>query len=133
MVKADITAVSADDFLSSLGVNTHVDQGDSGISCVEPLRYLGVRNIRDGGRNASQILLIHRQTGIRLNLGGAMDNRTLVALGKTMAAAGALLSFEGPNEPNNFPITCKGQIGGGTKSWAPVVQYQQALYQAIKS
>ena len=120
---AEITAVSAEDFLSSLEVNTHVDQGFSGFSCVEPLRYLGVRNIRDGSRNASQILLIHRQTGIHINLGGAVEIRTLVAVGKTIAAAGALLSFEGPNEPNNFAITYEGQIGGSTKSWAPVAQY----------
>ena len=65
---AGIAAVNTDDFLSSLGVNTHVDQGVAGASCVEPLRYLGVRNIRDGGRNASQIILMHRQTGVRLDL-----------------------------------------------------------------
>ena len=131
---ADIVSVSADTFLSSLGVTTHVDQGVSGASCVEPLRYLGVRNIRDGGRHASQTILMHRQTGVRLDLladGG--DPRTVFSIAKTMAAVGALLSIEGPNEPNNFPITYNGKTGGGFGSWAPVAQFQQALYQLVKS
>jgi hypothetical protein len=130
---AGVASVSADDFLSSLGVNTHVDQGVSGASCVQPLSYLGVRNIRDGRRNVAQTLLIHQQTGIRINLGGAGDPRAMVSVGKTMAAYDALLSFEGPNEPNNFPITYNGQTGGGTGSWAPVAEFQKALYHAIKS
>ena len=125
--------MSADDFLSSLGVTTHVDQGVSGASCVRLLNYLGVRNIRDGLRHVSQTLLIHRETGIRINLGGARDPRTMVSIGKTMADSGALLSFEGPNEPNNFPITYNGQTGGGTGSWAAVAQFQKELYHAIKS
>ena len=43
------------------------------------------------------------------------------------------MAFEGPNEPNNFPITYNGQSGGGTGSWAPVAQFQEALYRAVKS
>ena len=43
------------------------------------------------------------------------------------------MAFEGPNEPNNFPITYKGQPGGGGGSWAPVAQFQEALYRAVKS
>ena len=53
--------------------------------------------------------------------------------GKTLAASGALLAFEGPNEPNNFIITYNGQAGGGAQSWAPVAQFQEALYKAVKS
>jgi hypothetical protein len=57
-----------------------------------------------------------------------------VSIGKALAASGALMAFEGPNEPNNFPITYNGQPGGGIKgSWAPVAQYQKALYGAVKS
>ena len=68
-----VASVSADTFLSSLGVNTHVDQGVSGGSYIVPLRYLGVRNIRDGGRHSAQIQLINRQTGVRLDLVGEGD------------------------------------------------------------
>ena len=128
-----VASVSADEFLSSLGVNTHVDQGVSGGSYIAPLRYLGVRNIRDGGRNSSQIQLINRQTGVRLDLVGEGDLEGTISTGKALAASGALMAFEGPNEPNNFPITYNGQSGGGAGSWAPVAQFQEALYRAVKS
>jgi hypothetical protein len=94
---------------------------------------LGVRNIRDGGRNSSQILLINRQTGVRLDLVGEGDLEATIKTGKALAASGALMAFEGPNEPNNFPITYNGQSGGGAGSWAPVAQFQEALYRTVKS
>jgi hypothetical protein len=130
---ADVGAVAADDFLSSLSINTHIDQGITGASYIEPLRYLGIRNIRDGARNLGQTLLLHRQTGVRFDLIGGGDLHAVILAGKILANAGALLSFEGPNEPNNFPITYNGRMGGGTGSWTPVAQFQQALYQAVKS
>ena len=128
-----VPSVSADAFLSSLGVNIHVDQGVAGESYIAPLRYLGVRNIRDGGRNWSQFLIIHQQTGIRLDLVGEGDLVATISTGHALAASGALMSFEGPNEPNNFPITYKGEVGGGIGSWAPVAKFQQALYRAVKA
>ena len=128
-----VVAVSADTFLSSLGVNTHVDQGVSGGTYLAPLRYLGVRNIRDSGRHYPQVELIHRETGIRLDLicGGYLEGA--ISTGKALAASGALLAFEGPNEPNNFPISYKGKVGGGRGSWVPVAQFQEDLYRAVKS
>ena len=124
---------SADEFLSSLGINTHVDQGVSGASYIAPLRFLGVRGIRDGGRNSSQILLINRETGVRLDLLSGGDLEATISTGKALAAHGALMAFEGPNEPNNFPITYNGRSGGGTGSWGPVAEFQAALYRAVKS
>ena len=128
-----VASVSADDFLSSLGVDIHVDQGVSGASYVAPLRYLGVRNVRDEGRHSSQIQLIHRQTGIRLDLVGEGDLEHTISTGKALAASDALMAFEGPNEPNNFPISYRGNLGGGMGSWAPVAQFQEDLYQAVKT
>jgi hypothetical protein len=128
------TSVSADSFLSSLGVNTHIDQGVPGGSYIAPLRYLGIRNIRDGGRNSLQTRLVARETGVRLDLltgGGNVDD--VITLGKAFATSNSLMAFEGPNEPNNFPITYKGKTGGGSGSWIPVAQFQQALYAAVKS
>jgi hypothetical protein len=130
---AGIPAVSADVFLSSLGVNTHVDQGVSGSSYIAPLRYLGVRNIRDLARHWQQFQLINRLTGVRLALVGEGDLDGTISVGKALAASGALMAFEGPNEPNNFPITYNGQFGGGMGSWVPVARFQEALYQVIKS
>ena len=128
-----VPSVSADTFLSSLGVNTHVDQGVPGRTYIEPLRYLGVRNIRDSGRNSSQVLMLNKQTGIRLDLISGGDLDFTIAIGKALAAAGALMAFEGPNEPNNWPITYNGQQGGGMGSWAAVAQLQEALYRRVKS
>jgi hypothetical protein len=143
-----VVAASCDAFLSSLGVNTHVDQGYDPKSYVEPLRYLGVRNIRDGAPKLSGLLTLHAQTGVLVDLGGA-DLSGLIAVANILARAGALLSIEGPNEPNNFPITYGGQQGGGMTvnwlpgwlpgwlpnwaSWVPVAQLQRNLYSAVKS
>ena len=129
---ADSGAVSAYTFLGSLGIITHVDQGVSGGSYVLPLRYLGVRNIRDGQRNLSQMLLINRLTGARFDLFIEGDLDAAIPTAKTLAASGALMAVEGPNEPNNFPINYKAKSGGGMGTWAPVAQMQQAIYRAIK-
>jgi hypothetical protein len=130
---SSVGAVSANAFLDSLGVNTHVDQGVSGVSYVAPLRYLGVRNIRDGGRNSTQIKLIYRETGARLDLITQWDLKNTIAIGEALAASGALMAFEGANEPNNFPIVYNGQTGGGQGSWASVAQLQADLYRTVKS
>jgi hypothetical protein len=130
---SSVAAVSADAFLDSLGVNTHVDQGVSGASYVAPLRYLGVRNIRDGGRNSAQVQLLRRETGVRLDFITQWDLNSTIAIGKTLAASEALMAFEGANEPNNFPIKYNGQTGGGQGSWAPVAKLQEDLYRAVKS
>jgi hypothetical protein len=128
-----VTAASSETFLSSLGINTHASQGYAPGSYVLPLRYLGVRNIRDSGRNVPGLLLLHQQAGVRVDL-LADDVDGLVVAARTLARAGALLSVEGPNEPNNFTITYKGQPGGGkTGNWAPVAELQKDLYSAVKS
>jgi hypothetical protein len=130
---AGILAASSDTFLSSLGVNTHVDQGYNAGSYVLPLRYLGVRNIRDSQRNLSSTIMLHEQTGIRVGLLG-VDVSSLLVAARTLAKADALLAVEGPNEPNNFPITYNGEQGGGRyKSWVPIAQLQKDLYSAVKS
>jgi hypothetical protein len=130
---AGAVAVSADSFLNSLGVIPHIDQGVSGASYIAPLRYLGVRNIRDGVRNSSQVELIQRETGVRLDLfcQGGLD--VCLATARKLAKSGALMAIEGPNEPNNFPIVYDGQTGGGMGSWVPVARFQEALYEAVKS
>jgi hypothetical protein len=127
-----VAAISSEAFLSSLGVNTHIDQGYSADSYVAPLRYLGIRNIRDGERNISRSIMLHRQAGILVDLVGG-DVRGLISTARILAEAGALLSVEGPNEPNNFPITYNGRQGGGTSSsWSPVAELQRDLYSAVK-
>jgi hypothetical protein len=130
--RTGVTAVSNDTFLSSLGVNTHVSQGNNPGSYVLPLRYLGVRNIRDSERNLPGLILLREQSGIRVDLQGE-DVSGLIVAAKTLAQAGALLAIEGPNEPNNFLITYNGQPGGGKNSWVPVAELQKDLYSAVKN
>lgn len=131
--QAGTTATGANRFLSSLGVNTHVDQGYNPDSYVIPLRFLGVRNIRDGERHLAGDIMLHRTTGVRVDLLGA-DVNSLIKAAKILAGACALLAIEGPNEPNNFPITYEGRTGGGTTgSWRVVAELQRDLYRAVKS
>jgi hypothetical protein len=128
-----VVAVSSDTFLSSLGINTHVSQGYNPGSYVLPLRYLGVRNVRDSERNVPGLILLHQQAGILVDLLGD-DVIGLTTAARALAKARALLSIEGPNEPNNFLITYNGQQGGGTAgSWVPVAQLQRDLYSAVKN
>ena len=130
--KAEIVAISCDTFLSSLGVNTHVDQGYNPDSYVQPLRYLGVRDIRDSPRNLAGLIMLHAQAGVRVDLLGS-DVARLTVAASTLAEAGALLSIEGPNEPNNFPVTYKGREGGRSQGWDAVAELQMDLYSAVKS
>lgn len=127
-----VVAVSANVFLGSLGVNTHIDQGFDAAKYVQPLQYLGVRNIRDGERNLATTIMVHQQTGVLVNVGAGGDVTGLLAAARQLATAGALLSVEGPNEPNNFPITYNGQMGGGSGTWVPVAQAQRDIYAGVK-
>lgn len=131
--QAGVAAVSSLTFLSSLGVNTHIDQGYDATKYVPALHYLGVRNIRDSRRNLEKTIMVHQQTGVQVAL-LAFDVEGTIAAAKTLAQAGALLAIEGPNEPNNFPVTYRGKTGGGKyKSWLPVAELQKELYQMAKS
>ncbi|MCB8881744.1 hypothetical protein ACELLULO517_15960 [Acidisoma cellulosilytica] len=129
-----IRAQSADRFLSSLGVNTHVDQGYDPKTYIEPLRYLGVRAVRDGIRHIDSDVMIAKATGLRFDITGYGDLDGELDAGRTLAKAGALLALEGPNEPNNFPIHFHGEQGGGQgHSWKAVAAFQSALYQAVQT
>ena len=88
------------------------------------IRYAGFRWVRGGiegltdrGPTTLQTYLdLHRATGVRFSWGlgsGGTDVGKLVATARTIAAAGALLAFEGNNEPNNWGVTYRGEQGGG--------------------
>ena len=49
-----------------------------------------------------------------------------------LAEAGALLAFEGNNEPNNWGVTYQGEKGGGRGSWLAVAKLQRDMYEAVK-
>ena len=89
--------------------------------------------IRDAAGKLESLVALHRQTGVRIDIFDAGDVDWLLGYGHTLASEGALLSFEGANEPNNFPITYNRETGGGTGSWLPVARFQRDLYAAVKA
>ncbi|MTD94089.1 glycosyl hydrolase [Hyphomicrobium sp. xq] len=125
---------SADAFLSSVGINIHIDQGYAPQSYVEPLKYLGVRAVRTGAGRVTGSVYVARRTGVLVDIfanGGPVDS--FMAAARQLAAANALLALEGPNEPNNFPLTYDGKRGGGSGTWLPVGEFQRDVYAAVKA
>ena len=140
------TAVRATDFLDSIGVDsTFPDRGQPLAKTIEMVNYAGFRWVRGGiegltsrGPTTLQTYLdLHRQTGVRFSWGlvsGGTDIAKLIRTATVLAAADALLAFEGNNEPNNWGVTYQGERGGGhAPSWLAVAKLQRDLYKAVKS
>ena len=133
------TAVRATDFLNSIGVNSAINQrGETLQKTIGCAKYLGVRWFRsgiEGGPSISELIALHRQTGARFSWcpgSGGSDIAKLTATARELAAADALLAFEGPNEPNNWGIAYNGEAGGRDATWLPVAKFQSDLYRAAK-
>ncbi len=132
------TAVKINDFLNSIGACTHVRQGeDNPAKVAECLSYIGIRAIRDDGTTDPKILQsfidIHRASGAKvvlLPMNG--DIAASLAEYETLAAAGALLAADGPNEPNNWHVTYKGATSSN-KTSLPIARFQADLYAAVKA
>ncbi len=141
---AEVSARPTAEFLSSIGiVSTFDDRGQPYAKTLEMLKYGGFRWLRGGIEGVSEngpltietFLSLHREAGVMISWGlgsGSGDLEGLIATGRILAEAGALLAFEGNNEPNNWPVVYKGQKGGGSGSWLPVAELQADLYRAVK-
>ena len=132
--------MSANDFLNSIGTQSAISvRGENFDKTKECTKYLGVRWLRagvEGNVPLEHFIELHQQVGIRFSWGlgsGGSDIPKLIATGRQLAAAEALLAFEGPNEPNNWGITYQGQPGGRRETWMPVALLQSGLYQAVKN
>jgi hypothetical protein len=143
---AATTAIPVTDFLNSIGVvTTFPDRGQPLPKTIEMVKYCGFRWVRGGieglttrGPTTVQTYLdLHEQTGARFSWGlvsGGSDLEKLIETSRPLAKAGALLAFEGNNEPNNWGVTYQGQKGGGrAPSWLAVAKLQRDLYKAVKS
>ncbi|BDI29500.1 hypothetical protein CCAX7_15510 [Capsulimonas corticalis] len=137
---AGANAVSAADFLNSLGVNSAISgRGESLSKTIDCAKYLGIRWFRSGTEGdipLQDLIALHKETGARLSWGllsGGSDIPKLIQTAKPLAAAGALLALEGPNEPNNWGVTYQGEAGGKNLTWVPVAKLQSGLYKAVKS
>jgi hypothetical protein len=129
-------AVSAFEFLNSLGICTHVGQGiDDPAKSAQAMSYVGLRNLRDDG-NPGAIpgwLMMHQTAGIRVCPLPAKTIADTIDTAKKLRAADALLAVEGPNEPNNFAITYEGQQATSSTSYVPLAHFQRDLYAAVKA
>jgi hypothetical protein len=135
-----VTAISTNDFLNSIGVNSAISaRGEKLDKTIEAIKYTGIRWIRsgyEGNATADDYLTLHRETGIKFSYGlmsGGTDIPRLLTGGKVLSDAGALLAFEGLNEPNNWPITYNGEKGGKNLSWLAVAKLQNDMYKAVKA
>ena len=134
------SAVSVNDFLNSIGANSAVSRrGETLQNTINCTKYLGLRWFRAGYESdipIRDLIDVHLQTGARFSYGlasGGTDINRLLDGGRQLAVVGALLAFEGNNEPNNWGITYQGESGGKGLSWLPVAKLQRDLYKAVKS
>lgn len=135
-----VHAVSASDFLNSLGMCTHIGQGaDDPQQSAKALAFAGIRNIRDdaSARHVPDWIAMHQQAGIKvvITMSGPSDAAIprLIGMSKQLAGANALLALEGPNEPNNWSVTFEGKKSGGNSTFIPVAKWQAAYYAAAKA
>jgi hypothetical protein len=146
LLAASEQAIPTSEFLNSIGVvSTFPDRGQPLDRTIEMVRYCGFRWVRAGieglsdeGPTTIQTFLdLHRETGVLLSWGlvsGGSDVNRLIKTGRILAEAGALLAFEGNNEPNTWGVTYQGESGGGSSpSWIAVAKLQRDLFQAVKS
>jgi hypothetical protein len=130
------TAIAVGTFLDSLGVCVHVEQGvDAPGPSATALSYAGIRNIRDDGnpKTVPDWIAMHKSSGVRVCVLTDQDVASTVGYAEQLNAAGALLAVEGPNEPNNFPVTYDGETSDYTTTFVPVAELQRDLYAAVKA
>ena len=135
-------AMKANDFLNTLGADTHLIQGlETPAAIIAGLKYTGVRNIRDDAtRDTSKIAKlcsIHKATGAMVDELPIVDSdphniADTQAEYEQLAACGAMLAAEGPNEPNNFSFNYKGKTCSTRGSFLPCAQYMAAEYAMVK-
>ena len=136
-----VAARRVSEFLASIGANSAVSRrGETLAETARAAGYLGLAWIRAGYESdipVEDLIDLHRRTGVRFSYGlmsGGTDIARLLGGARKLAAAGALVALEGPNEPNNWGVTYQGQAGGGrAPSWMAVARLQRDLYRAVKS
>lgn len=135
-------AMKANDFLNTLGADTHLIQGlETPAAIIAGLKYTDIRNIRDDAtRDTSKIAklcAIHKATGAMVEELPIVDSdpnniAATQAEYERLAACGAMLAAEGPNEPNNFKFNYKGKTCSTRGSFLPCAQYMAAEYAMVK-
>lgn len=123
---------SAQNFLSSIGVNTHVDAtttpyGNVALVAAD-LAYLGVTHIRDHAWDTDlPAYRVLAAKGIKFDL--IVDDQPQTSVPAMTPIAASIVSFEGSNEVDINPITFPGARG----SVAAAIAEQKAMYTAVRS
>ncbi len=140
LAAGETTAVRSADFLNSIGTLSAISvRGESLPKTIECAKYLGIRWLRagiEGDVPLEQFIQLHQQAGLRFSWGfgsGSANLPKLLETARQIEAAGALLAFEGPNEPNNWGITYQGQAGGRNGTWIPAANLMRDLCLAVKN
>jgi hypothetical protein len=135
-------AMKANDFLNTLGVVSQFVEGQQNATATNAaLQYLGVRNVRMAATHSTslyaQMCSMHSSTGVLIDALPIIDDDpndiadTRVEY-EALAACGALLEAEGPNEPNNFSFNYLGNACSSAGSFLPCAQYMAAEYAMVK-
>jgi hypothetical protein len=125
-------------YLNSIGVCTHMTQGADSVSNVATvLSYTGIRNIRDDSTtNASTLssyVTLHNTSGTMIDMLPVIASvSSSISVWETLAAGHALLSAEGPNEPNNFNVGYNGYNTTSGGNYLGLAEFQRDLYTAVK-
>lgn len=138
-VPRDGVIVTDSAFLDSLGINVHVNYNDGAYAnlgkMAEDLRYIGFRHIRShagGGPVPLASYVRLGNSGLRFNLIARTNNpadATVNFAAQLMKQApGSVVSIEGFNEINNWPVTYR-----GVQSEAAAKAAQAELYSKVKS
>ncbi len=133
-------------FQDSLGVNVHMEYTDgkyaNSSAVLGDLQYLGIHNVRDEvpapanwlphGQGVAAIEIL-AANNIKFNLVAA-DVQSLSTSMQQLDALvqknpGSVISIEGPNEINNFPVP----VAPGQSEEQSAEAYQRSLYSAVKS
>jgi hypothetical protein len=130
-----VSAVSTENFINSIGINTHLDftAYSSQLSTViADLQYIGVKNIRDSANSAADLgttgswQQVANATGAKfdayLGEGSVATMQSGLANAVTLAKQGILNFIEGGNEEDQSYATSLGN------SLAKTAAYQQTVY-----
>jgi Ca2+-binding RTX toxin-like protein len=127
-------------FISSVGVNVHMNFSGTAYTNVgavqNAMTYLGFNTMRDMGAQANTAPYdTLAKAGFKFDFfapGGQyqLDNATMISRLHSFAAAhpGSIVSLEGPNEINNWPVTYTGLSGN-----AAGAAFQKAFFDAASN
>lgn len=132
---ANTTAITAHQFLDSLGVNTHFNytwssNAYSKVSMMEAeLNYVGIKYARDTAAQQSFVTMlqkVHNDTGVKYDI--LVDTNLPWQMQVFQSNASMIAEVEGPNEIDNWPVSYNGQWG-----YPAAVSMQKQFYWDMKN